>query len=95
MREIRLVGPELWLIAATRGLLGIGIGLLLSEKLRHARHRRTLGRTLAAIGLLSTVPLGLRVFRRERRRSMSAESGEAPMMGAHEMPQTERATAFQ
>ena len=65
MREIRLVWPELALIGATRGLLGIGLGLLLSGQL--ARDRRVaVGCTLATIGLLSTIPLGIRVFRKQR-----------------------------
>ena len=65
MREIRLVWPELMLIGATRGLLGVGLGLLLSGRL--ARDRRVaVGCTLATIGLLSTIPLGIRVFRKQR-----------------------------
>jgi len=62
--ELRL--PELGLLAGTRGLLGAGVGLLVSEKLSHER-RRQVGWTLVAIGAASTLPLALLVFRRRRR----------------------------
>lgn len=65
MREIRLVPPELGLIAVTRGILGIGIGLLLAGKLRR-RGRMRMGVALTAIGAVSTIPLAIRVLRRHR-----------------------------
>lgn len=65
MREIRLGAPQLFLIGATRGLLGVGIGLLLSGRLGR-RRRRTVGATLAIIGGLSTIPLALGVLPRLR-----------------------------
>jgi hypothetical protein len=52
-------------IAGTRGLLGAGIGLLAAGKLSDSR-RRTLGRTLIIIGALTTIPIAMRVFKRER-----------------------------
>jgi hypothetical protein len=65
MREVRLVLPELGLISVTRGILGMGIGLLLSGKI--SRDKRVMvGAALAALGALSTIPLGLRVFRKAR-----------------------------
>ena len=48
--------PELGLIAATRGLLGAGVGLLLSDKLSTER-RKGVGWSLVAVGALSTIPL--------------------------------------
>lgn len=65
MREIRLKPPVLALIGATRGLLGIGIGLLLAGKFSRNR-RAAVGWTLAAIGAASTIPLAMRVFRGQR-----------------------------
>jgi hypothetical protein len=53
--------PELALIAGTRGLLGVGIGLLLASKLGHGE-RRAVGKALTIVGLLTTVPLALEVF---------------------------------
>lgn len=53
--------PEIALIAATRGAIGFGAGLLLAEKFK--RHRRkVLGWTLFLSGLASTVPIALHVF---------------------------------
>jgi hypothetical protein len=53
--------PELALIAATRGMLGAGIGLLLSGKL-NADKRRAAGWTLVAVGAITTIPLLATVF---------------------------------
>jgi hypothetical protein len=65
MRHHRITTPEIALIAATRGMLGAGIGLLTAERLRtHTRH--TVGWTLFAIGVLSTIPIALRQFLRSR-----------------------------
>jgi hypothetical protein len=65
MREHRITFPELAAIAATRGMLGVGIGLLTAERLRtHTRH--TVGWTLLMIGAISTIPLALRQILRER-----------------------------
>lgn len=63
MREIRLSMLEVGLIAATRGMLGVGIGLLLSGRIGRA-HRVKVGTALAAIGALSTIPLAIRAVRR-------------------------------
>jgi hypothetical protein len=63
MKETTIALPRLGLIAVTRGMLGIGIGLLLSDKLS-AKARVFAGWTLAAIGVLSTVPLAVSVVRR-------------------------------
>ena len=52
--------PTLMLVAATRGMLGAGIGLLLAERLGPRRVR--IGRTLLAIGALSTIPLARHIF---------------------------------
>jgi hypothetical protein len=57
--ELRL--PVLATLAATRGLLGAGIGLLLADKLSHGQ-RRAIGFTLAGIGAVSTIPLALKVL---------------------------------
>ena len=65
MREARLPLPELFLIAATRGMLGVGIGLLVAERLPRSR-RRTVGAALAAIGALTTIPFAIRMMRRQR-----------------------------
>jgi hypothetical protein len=76
MREIRLLWPELGLIGATRGMLGFGLGLLLSGKIPRDR-RVVVGTTLAAVGLLSTIPLGIRVFRKQRAGAKNGHSRNA------------------
>ena len=55
MKHVELPLIELAGVAATRGMLGAGIALLLCEHLdRH--ERRSLGMLLATIGLITTVP---------------------------------------
>lgn len=56
MRNIQLTLPELGMVAATRGLLGAGIGMLAGDRLEPAP-RRAVGWTLFIIGALSTIPL--------------------------------------
>jgi hypothetical protein len=59
-REVAL--PVLGAIAATRGMLGVGIGLLLSGRISR-RKRRKVGLALLGIGAASTIPLAATVFR--------------------------------
>jgi len=56
-----LTVPEIALIAATRGAIGFGAGLLLASKFRR-EPRQLLGWTLFLSGLASTIPIALRVF---------------------------------
>ncbi len=66
MKKVELPIPELALIAATRGMLGAGVGLLLAGRL--SEHKRTVvGRILVAIGALSTIPLAIDLVRRRRK----------------------------
>ena len=53
--------PELALIAATRGAIGFGAGLLLAGKFKRER-RKVLGWSLFLSGLASTVPIAMHVF---------------------------------
>jgi hypothetical protein len=65
MRETQLTLPEIGLIAATRGMLGAGVALLLGDQLPQSA-RKPVGWTLLSLGVLSTVPLALTVFGRSR-----------------------------
>jgi hypothetical protein len=65
MRETRISFPELGLIAMTRGALGVGIGLLISEALG-ASARRAVGWALVVAGGLTTIPLALEVMHKSR-----------------------------
>ena len=58
-RELSL--PEIALIAATRGALGFGAGLLLADKFRK-EWRQAIGWSLFLTGVASTVPIAIRVF---------------------------------
>jgi hypothetical protein len=56
-----LTVPEIALIAATRGAIGFGAGLLLAGKFK-GEQRKLLGWTLFLSGLASTIPIALHVF---------------------------------
>lgn len=64
MRQRAVFVPEFALIGATRGMLGLGIGLLVANRLAKDR-RKLVGTVLVLVGALSTIPLAMRVFRRE------------------------------
>jgi hypothetical protein len=53
--------PELALVAATRGAIGFGAGLLLADKFSGDR-RKMLGWSLFLSGLASTVPIAMHIF---------------------------------
>ena len=55
MQTLTLKVPTFGFVVATRALLGVGIGLLLSERLP-AERRRRLGLALVSIGAATTVP---------------------------------------
>ena len=57
--------PELALIAATRGAIGFGAGLLIADKLKRER-RRALGWSLFLSGLASTIPIAMHVFGKKK-----------------------------
>ncbi len=62
MRHRSLALPTLASIAATRGILGAGLGLLAAPRLRK-RRRKMVGLTLVGIGIVSTIPLAAMVLR--------------------------------
>jgi hypothetical protein len=62
MNKLVLNFPTLGFVVVTRAMLGIGIGLLLSERLP-AERRRSIGLTLATIGAATTVPAMAAVLR--------------------------------
>ncbi len=61
MKERTLTIPEIMLIAGTRAALGVGIGLLLADKLNEDQ-RRGAGWALLGVGVLSTIPLVINVL---------------------------------
>ena len=74
MTTITLNLPTFGFIVSTRAALGVGIGLLVSERLP-VRRRRAIGAALVAVGAVTTVIAARSVFgsvRRPKRREMSA-----------------------
>lgn len=67
MIETKLTIPEVILIAGTRVVLGIGVGLLISTRLS-TDQRKAAGLSLALVGGLTTIPLALGVMGRQRGR---------------------------
>jgi hypothetical protein len=57
--------PEIAIIAATRGAIGFGAGLLLAHKFRQPK-RKTLGWSLFLTGLASTIPIAMQFSERSR-----------------------------
>jgi hypothetical protein len=60
MREHTVTTPELVLVAGTRVALGVGLGLLLADRMNDEQ-RRAVGWTLFVLGALITVPLAIEV----------------------------------
>ena len=56
--------PEIAFIAATRGAIGFGAGLLLANKFGQAK-RKTVGWSLFLTGVASTIPIALHLFRKK------------------------------
>ena len=65
MKHVDLALPELAAIAATRGMVGAGLALLLGDCLP-AEQKKAIGWGLLLAGALSTIPLGMSVLRKAR-----------------------------
>lgn len=63
MRERQVSMADIFLIAGTRVALGIGIGLLISERFNRDQ-RKAVGLSLLAVGAISTIPLAINVIGR-------------------------------
>jgi len=61
MRKRSLTIPEIALIGGTRVALGIGVGLLISDRLSRDK-RRGAGWALLTVGVLTTIPIALNVL---------------------------------
>ena len=64
MLDRKLTIAEIMLIAGTRVALGVGIGLLVSNRLNDDQ-RKAAGIALAVVGGLTSIPLALNVLRRK------------------------------
>jgi hypothetical protein len=61
MKERSLTIPTIGLIAGTRVALGVGIGLLISDRL-YKDQRKAVGWALFGLGVLTTVPIVAGIF---------------------------------
>lgn len=71
MSNILLSMPKLGFVVATRAALGVGVGLLISERLDD-RRRKTVGTALVAAGALATIPAVMLIARGRRSRRRRA-----------------------
>jgi hypothetical protein len=71
MRKLVLTVPDVAFIAVTRGALGFGAGLLLSDKFSDSR-RRKVGLGLLAFGIATTIPAARKLFGRRTAITMAA-----------------------
>jgi hypothetical protein len=76
MKEHPLTIPEIMLIGGTRVALGIGLGLLLSDRLSREQ-RRAVGLTLFLVGAVTTIPLALNVLGKTSGGSLADGQGRA------------------
>jgi hypothetical protein len=78
MKSVLLNLPTFGFIVSTRAALGVGIGLLLSERIPPERRRR-IAAALIAIGAATTVPAAgavVRSLRRSKRRETTSSLGQ-------------------
>jgi hypothetical protein len=61
MKEVTVTLPEIGLISGTRVAIGVGIGLLIADRLNKDQ-RKGAGWALIGLGVLSSIPIGLEVF---------------------------------
>ena len=61
MKSVTLSFPELVLVVGTRAMLAAGVALLVAEKLTEEQ-RKTAGFVLAAVGVITTIPLAFEVL---------------------------------
>jgi hypothetical protein len=71
MNNLVLPPPLFGFVVGTRAMLGLGLGLLLADRIP-AERRRAIGMTLLSIGLATTIPAAIAVFGRRSARSLEA-----------------------
>ena len=64
LTERKVTIPELMLIGGTRVALGLGIGLLIKDKLNKDQ-RQAAGLALLIVGAVTTIPLAIEVLSKE------------------------------
>jgi len=66
MKEVSLALPAFGFVVATRAALGMGMGLLLADRLA-GRRRQLTGAALLGVGAIATIPAAVAVVRGIRR----------------------------
>ena len=72
MRNVTMSPPTFGFVIVTRAALALGVGMLVAKRIPE-RRRRVIGRTLIAIGALSTIPALMTVRRQTRAAFRTAE----------------------
>ena len=67
LKKAEVTLPEIALIAGTRVVFGVGIGLLLAGKLNDDQ-RRAAGLATFLVGALTTIPLVMNLFGKQTRK---------------------------
>jgi len=84
MKEVSLALPEFGFVVATRAALGLGMGLLLADRLPE-RQRQLAGAALFGVGAIATIPAAVAVVRGIRRSARHAavrlEKGASAAIG--------------
>jgi hypothetical protein len=65
MDKLSITLPELAVIVGTRVAIGIGVGLLISNKFTPSK-RRAIGLPLFLAGALSTIPIAVHLFSKKK-----------------------------
>ena len=65
LKERKVTIPELILIGSTRVALGLGIGLLIKDKLNKDQ-RQAAGLALLIVGAVTTIPLAIEVLSKKQ-----------------------------
>jgi len=84
VKERSITLPELILIAGTRAAIGVGVGLLVKEKLNKDQ-RRGAGLALVILGGLSTIPLALGFFSKKNEELEKRNDGKDTEMKCSEL----------
>jgi len=84
LKERKVTLPELILVAGTRAALGVGVGLLVKDKLNKDQ-RRGAGLALVILGGLSTIPLALEIFGEKEHQREADHDGKDTEMKCSEL----------